>query len=137
MSIYFLHLFYIYFHQFFYLEQLIIKHRAQRDCVNITARPDGVDFYFGSRTHAKRLVEFLSARTPLRVKTSERLISADIQNATANFKHSFSTEIAPICRDDVVCLHPGLAKKLGGIRYPPPLLPCPVPLTHNTFRAVT
>lgn len=45
-----------YFVQFFYLEQLIIKHRAQRDAVNIIAKSDGVDFFFSSRSHAKKLV---------------------------------------------------------------------------------
>jgi nonsense-mediated mRNA decay protein 3 len=61
---------------FYYLEQLIIKHRAQKECVNILGLSDGVDFYFSSRSHAKRLVDFLSGLTPMQMKTSERLISA-------------------------------------------------------------
>eukprot|EP00039_Didymoeca_costata_P019978 m.339594 g.339594 ORF g.339594 m.339594 type:complete len:543 (+) comp18876_c0_seq1:180-1808(+) len=100
---------------FFYLEQLIIKHRAQRDAVNIIAKSDGVDFFFSSRSHAKKLEGFLSGCSPIRSKTSERLISSDIQNATYNYKFTFSVEIAPICRGDIVCFPKQVARKHGNI----------------------
>jgi nonsense-mediated mRNA decay protein 3 len=100
---------------FLYLEQLIIKHRAQRDCVNISTHPDGVDFFFPSKTAARKMLDFFEGRAPIRCKMSERLISHDLQSATATYKYTYSIEIAPICRDDIVCLHPSLAKKLGTI----------------------
>jgi len=106
---------------FFYLEQLIIKHRAQRDAVNILSRPDGVDFFYSCKQHGKRLIDFLAASSPCRSKASERLIGADVHTSTYNFKYSLSVEVVPICRGDVVCLHPEAARKNGNL---PPLCIC-------------
>ncbi len=50
-----------------------------------------------------------------RSKTSERLLSADTHSNTANFKFTYSVEIVPICKDDLVCLPPKLARQLGNI----------------------
>ena len=41
---------------FFWLEQLILKHRAHVDSTNIVELRDGLDFFFGSRAHAEKLV---------------------------------------------------------------------------------
>jgi nonsense-mediated mRNA decay protein 3 len=100
---------------FYYLEQLIIKHRVHKDCINIKALKDGVDFYFSTRSHAKKLLDFLQACSPCKLKTSERLISADIHTSTYNYKFTLSVELVPICKGDVVCLHPALARKNGHI----------------------
>lgn len=100
---------------FLYLEQLIVKHNAHTQCVNIKAEKDGIDFYFGHRNEAKRLTEFLACVVPTRSKTSEQLISADIHSNTFNFKFTYSVEIVPICKDDVVCLPVIIAKQLGNI----------------------
>ena len=50
-----------------------------------------------------------------RSKTSERLLSSDTHTNTANFKFTYSVEIAPICKDDLVCLPVKLARQLGNI----------------------
>jgi len=49
------------------------------------------------------------------LKASEQLLSSDTHSNTANFKHSFSVEIAPICKDDLVCIPPKQARSLGNI----------------------
>ena len=50
-----------------------------------------------------------------RSKTSERLLSSDTHSNTANFKFTYSVEIVPICKDDLVCIPPKLARQLGNI----------------------
>ncbi len=100
---------------FFWLEQLIIKHQAQANAVNIKTQPDGLDFYFAQRNEARRLCEFLACVCPQRMKTSERLISHDIHTNEFNFKFSFAVEIVPVCKDDVVVLPRDLARRLGHI----------------------
>ena len=50
-----------------------------------------------------------------RSKASEQLLSADTHTNTANFKYTFSVEIAPICKDDLVCVPPKQARSLGNI----------------------
>ena len=106
---------------FLYLEQLIIKHSAHKDTINIKECKDGLDFYYASRSHALKMVEFLSAITPLKSKASEQLISTDIHSGTSNYKFSYSVELVPICKDDLVCLPPKIAKALGNIS---PLVIC-------------
>ncbi|KAH9074224.1 NMD3-domain-containing protein [Lactarius deliciosus] len=100
---------------FLYLEQLILKHGAQKDTISLKEVKDGLDFFYSQRSHAIKMVEFLSSVVPIRSKTSERLLSADTHSNTANFKFTYSIEIVPICKDDLVCIPPKLARQLGNI----------------------
>ncbi|KAI9438649.1 NMD3-domain-containing protein [Lactarius indigo] len=100
---------------FLYLEQLILKHGAQKDTISLKEVKDGLDFFYSQRSHAIKMVEFLSSVVPIRSKTSERLLSADTHSNTANFKFTYSVEIVPICKDDLVCLPSKLARQLGNI----------------------
>lgn len=106
---------------FYFLEQLIIKHNAQQHTTNIKESPDGLDFFFVQRSHAQKFCEFLNAVVPIRYKTSEKLISADLNNNVYNYKYTFSVEITPVCKDDLVCLPPKLAHACGNIS---PILLC-------------
>lgn len=100
---------------FLYLEQLIIRHNAQEDTVGIKAHPDGLDFYFYHRSHALRFNSFLSHVVPIRSKMADHLISHDANSNVYRYKYTFSVEILPICKDDLVCLPPKLSTILGGI----------------------
>lgn len=51
-----------------------------------------------------------------RYKTSHELISHDVHSNTYNYKFTFSVEIVPICKDNIVCLPHKLAQSLGNIR---------------------
>ncbi|CDS10222.1 hypothetical protein LRAMOSA02898 [Lichtheimia ramosa] len=106
---------------FLYLEQLILKHNAHKDTTNIKEAKDGIDFYFGQRGHAIKMVEFLNAVVPIKYKTSEQLISTDIHTSVSNYKFTYSVEIVPICKDDLICLPRKVANSLGNIS---PLLLC-------------
>lgn len=100
---------------FFYLEQLILKLGAHNKTVSIKQVHDGIDFYFAEKAPAEKLVNFLMGVAPCRFHTSKRLISHDIHNGTYNYKYTYSVEIAPINKDDVVCLPPALSKQNGSI----------------------
>jgi len=89
---------------FLFLEQLILKHNAQRDANNIKEAKDGIDFFYSQRAHAIKMVEFLQSVTPIRVKTSEQLLSADIHTGSKSYKFTYSCELIPICKDDLLCL---------------------------------
>lgn len=100
---------------FLYLEQLILKANAHRDTVSIREAKDGLDFYYVQRGHAMRMVDFLATVVPIRMSKSEELISTDIHTSTSNYKFTYSVEIAPICKDDLIALPRPLAKSLGNI----------------------
>ncbi|TPX35572.1 hypothetical protein SmJEL517_g02148 [Synchytrium microbalum] len=106
---------------FLYLEQLILKHNAHNHTTNIKEVKDGLDFFYGRRENALRMVEFLQAVIPVKIKQSEELISSDKKSNVANFKYSYSVEIVPICRDDLVCLPYKSARQLSDIS---PLVLC-------------
>ncbi|XP_076355696.1 60S ribosomal export protein NMD3 [Tachypleus tridentatus] len=100
---------------FFYLEQLILKHKVHQSCLYLKASHEGLDFFFDKRDDARKFMEFVQALVPSRSITSQHLVSHDPQNNTFNYKYTFSVEIVPICKDDVVCLPLSLARSLGNI----------------------
>lgn len=100
---------------FLYLEQLILKHNAHKETINIKEVKDGLDFFFSARNQAEKFVDFLGSVTPTRMKKSQELISVDIHSSTKSYKFSFSVELVPICKDDLVVLPIKLAKQLGNI----------------------
>jgi nonsense-mediated mRNA decay protein 3 len=51
----------------------------------------------------------------VRVKKSSELISQDSHTAKKSFKFTFSVELIPICKDDLVALPISLAKQAGNI----------------------
>lgn len=104
-----------------------------------------LDFFFGQRNHAIHFASFLQSVVPTRQQFSQQIISADVRAGTATFKcrrvvvffrytavthvlHSlsstvdtYSVEIVPVCKDDLVVLPLKLAKQLGNIN---PLVLC-------------
>ncbi|KAJ3129816.1 hypothetical protein HK098_008050 [Nowakowskiella sp. JEL0407] len=106
---------------FLWLEQLILKHNAHKDTSNIKEAKDGIDFYYGNRSHAIKMMDFLQSVVPVRTKVSEQLISTDIHTSTSNYKYSYSVEILPLCKDDLVVLTPKMARSLSNIN---PLCVC-------------
>lgn len=100
---------------FLYLEQLMLKHGAHRDAINIKEVQDGIDFFFSQRNHAEKFVDFLNSVVPVRIKKSQELISMDIHTSKKSYKFTYSAEIVPICRDDLVALPIKLAKSISNI----------------------
>jgi len=99
----------------FFLEQLLIKYNATKDCVGIKPNHEGLDFYFASEGKGKALVEFLQSMIPMKSSHSKKLISHDSNSNTYNYKYTCSVDVVPICKDNVVVLPRQLAHSLGGI----------------------
>lgn len=100
---------------FFFLEQLLLKHNAHSECINIITFRDGMDFYFTDKNVAMRFIDFLSSHIPMRNKYSRKLVSADHKSNIGEFKHNFIVEVVPICKDDLVMLPKALAQSLSDI----------------------
>lgn len=99
----------------FYMEQLILRHKAHANCNGILPVNGGIDFYFAKERDAKRLVEFLTAALPCRYSKAQELVTHDSHNNTYDYKNTFSVEIVPVCKDNVVCLPKKLAQSLGNL----------------------
>ena len=113
---------------FLYLEQVIIRHRMHEDAIKIEAHPDGLDFYFGHKSHGNSFVDFICANVPATRTDAVQLVSHDSKSNTAVQHHTFSLEIAPICREDLVCLPPKLRTSLGAIG--------PLVLVHKVYSSI-
>lgn len=113
---------------FLFLEQLMLKHGAHREAINIKEVHDGIDFFFAQRNHAEKFVDFLNSSVPVRVKKSQELISMDIHTSKKSYKFTYSAELVPICRDDLVALPLKLAKSIGNIS--------PISLCHRVGTSI-
>jgi len=51
---------------FLYLEQLILKHNADKDTISVQEVKDGLNFFYSSKQHALKMVDFLCAIAPAR-----------------------------------------------------------------------
>jgi len=51
---------------FLYLEQLILKHNAPKDTISIKEVRDGLDFFYSSKSHALKMVEFFASVAPIK-----------------------------------------------------------------------
>ncbi|CAH9113177.1 unnamed protein product [Cuscuta epithymum] len=108
---------------FFYLEQLILKHNAASDAIRIKQMDQGVDFFFGNKSHAQKFAEFIGKVAPVirRDEGNHKLVSHDTKSNVSNLKYAISVEINPVCREDLICLPPRVAASLG---YLGPLVIC-------------
>ncbi|XP_010528584.1 PREDICTED: 60S ribosomal export protein NMD3-like [Tarenaya hassleriana] len=100
---------------FFYLEQLILKHDAASRAIRIQQVDQGIDFFFGNRSHAVNFVDFLRKLVPVDYRHDKSLVSHDSKSNNYNYKYTFSVEICPICREDLVCLPQKVASSLGNL----------------------
>ncbi|KAI5922575.1 NMD3 family-domain-containing protein [Camillea tinctor] len=100
---------------FLYLEQLILKHGAHKETINIKEAKDGIDFFFAQKNQADHFVDFLHSVVPVRIKKSSELISQDVHTSKKSYKFTYSVELIPICKDDLVALPIPLAKQIGNI----------------------
>eukprot|EP01028_Stygiella_incarcerata_P007416 TRINITY_DN3077_c0_g1_i2.p1 TRINITY_DN3077_c0_g1~~TRINITY_DN3077_c0_g1_i2.p1 ORF type:complete len:486 (-),score=127.99 TRINITY_DN3077_c0_g1_i2:146-1603(-) len=100
---------------FYFLEQLILKYKMHENAINIKEMPDGIDVFFNHRSHALGFISFLQNVVPVTTKSAKQLISADLQSNISNYKFNFLADIAPICRDDLICLPKTWYSSSGGV----------------------
>lgn len=96
----------------YYLEQLILKHKANNNTVSISETKDGLDFFYNDRKHAIKMVEFLQQSVPIRVTNSSEFISQDTHTSKKTYKYTYHVEIVPISKDDLVVLPKPVANSL-------------------------
>lgn len=100
---------------FYYLEQLILKHKAHENTLGIKPIHGGLDFFYTTEGHARKMVDFLSAVLPCKYQHSKKLISHDIHSNIYNYKFTYSVDIVPVSKDSIICLPKKLTQQLGGI----------------------
>ncbi|KAL5698898.1 hypothetical protein ACHQM5_029874 [Ranunculus cassubicifolius] len=101
---------------FFYLEQIILKHDAACHAINIKQMSQGIDFFFANRTHAMKFIDFVGKFVPVKSpRNSKQLLSRNPKNNKYNYKDTFTVEICPICREDLILLPREVSRCVGNI----------------------
>ncbi|KRX13912.1 60S ribosomal export protein NMD3 [Trichinella nelsoni] len=88
-----------------------------RACVQIrqksTHKKSGMDFFYSKNQHAWKLVQFIGSVLASQYGTSKELVTHDASSNIYDYKRTYSVEIVPVCKDDIVCLSKNLAQSLG------------------------
>lgn len=111
-----------------FLEQLVLKHRMHENAISIEAHPEGMDFYFSHRSHGMSFVDFVMQNSPARRQDAVQLVSHDSKSNVAVQHHAYSIEVAPLCREDLVCLPKALYTAFGAFG--------PIVLVHKIFSTI-
>lgn len=99
----------------YYLEQMILKHKAHENTLGIKNAPAGLDFFFSAENHARKMVDFLQAVLPVKFTQSKKLISHDIHSNSYNYKFTWVVDIVPVSKGSLVCLNKKLQQASGSI----------------------
>lgn len=100
---------------FFALEQLILKNKAHKNTVSIEESREGIDFLYSQQKHAVTMVEFLTGVVPCRTSKSSELYSQDSHSAKKLYKFTYSVELVPICKEDLLVLPKQTVPKCNSI----------------------
>ena len=98
------------------IEMALAKSKEIRKHVlRIDTTKNGFDFFFLEISHAHSFAAYLQRIAPMRIKTSQKLVSTDVKNNTANMQHTITCDIVPLCKDDLVLIDRKAPKcKLSG-----------------------
>mmetsp|Transcript_29145 Transcript_29145/g.44066 ORF Transcript_29145/g.44066 Transcript_29145/m.44066 type:complete len:534 (-) Transcript_29145:130-1731(-) len=85
------------------LEQALRNNKMIRQHVlSIDTSREGLDFYFLNLVQAQAFANFVKKVAPMKVSTSEKLVSTDSHSNTAHRKHNITCELVPLCVQDLV-----------------------------------
>lgn len=87
---------------------------VRKHVLQIDSCRHGLDFYFLHLAQAQTFASFLSRLAPMRLKTSQKLVSTNNHDNTAYIKHTLTADMVPLCRDDLIVVGKGARGKLAG-----------------------
>lgn len=85
------------------LEQAIRTNaNIRKHVLSIDASREGLDFYFLSLPQAQMFSNYLRKVAPMKVSTTQKLVSTDSHSNIAHRKHTITCELVPLCMQDLV-----------------------------------
>lgn len=105
----------------FFLEQLLMKHNICANVLQIKEVPDGIDFYWNTKSQANHMIDFMRSVLPIRMNLGKKLISQDDNSNIMKYKYSYMLELAQVAKEDLISISPKLMQQLGGVS---PLMLC-------------
>jgi nonsense-mediated mRNA decay protein 3 len=68
----------------------------RKHIISMETSRHGFDFYFLELMHARAFSSFLASCLPMKIKTSQKLVSEDLRNNSANVKSTTICEMVPL-----------------------------------------
>ena len=97
------------------MEMALRRNKDLRSKVlKIDACKNGLDFYFLTLPQAQSFAQFLAKLAPMKIKTTQKLVSTDVKSNTANIKYTLTCDVVPLTRDDLIIVHKHTHGKLSG-----------------------
>lgn len=97
------------------LEHALARNEAIRKHVlRMDTSKHGFDFYFLSLPEAQAFANFCARLSPMRIKTTRKMVSSDVKNNTANMQYTVAADMVPLCRDDLVLIDKSANVRLAG-----------------------
>ena len=87
---------------------------VRKHVLSIDTTKNGFDFYFLNLHEAQAFASYLARVAPMRIKSSKKMVSADVKNNTANMKTTVTCDLVPLCRDDLIIVHKSARGILAG-----------------------
>lgn len=98
------------------LETALAKNsEVRKNVISMDTTRNGFDFYFLELMHAQNFASHIGKVAPMKIKTSQKLVSEDRTNNTANIKHTVVCDMVPLCREDLVICDKAAAKDGCGV----------------------
>jgi len=93
------------------LEMALAKNATiRKQVINMDSTRNGFDFYFLQLQEAQHFSAYLARVAPMRIKTTNKLVSTDVKSNKANLKHTVTCDMVPLCRDDLIMVHKSATK---------------------------
>jgi len=96
--------------------EMALKRNAEvrKHVLQIDSCRNGIDFYFLHLSQAQSFASFLNRLAPMRIKTSQQLVSTNNHDNTAHIKYTLTADMVPLCRDDLILVGKSARGKLAG-----------------------
>lgn len=97
------------------IEQALGRNKDLRQHVlRLDSGKNGLDFYFLHLSQAQSFVHTLQRLAPMRVHTTSRQVSTNVQNHTAHTRHTLTCDLLPIWRHDLIWIPPRRSSSSSG-----------------------
>lgn len=98
-----------------WLEQVMLKGGVQKSISSIEESREGLDLHYSFQRDAEKAVQFLQQNAPIRLTKSSQLVSTNTHTGKSSYKFTYSVELAPICREDLVIIPSKFSQVKGGM----------------------
>lgn len=98
-----------------WLEQVMLKGGVHKSISSIEESREGLDLHYSFQRDAEKAVQFLQQNAPVKLTKSSQLVSTNTQSGKSSYKFTYSVELAPICREDLVIIPSKFSQVKGGM----------------------